>query len=82
MVAQRQPSGDQSKVTGLPGSKAGPTVKPTDTNKPDQGPGCGKAAANLASGAINHPVSEGMSRLTSKSGELISAADRGAGASA
>jgi hypothetical protein len=42
----------------------------------------GKAAANFASGAINDPVSEGMSNLTSKSGELMSAADRGAGASA
>ena len=62
--------------------QARPSSLRTPPNKPDQGPGCGKAAANLASGAIHDPVSEGMSKLTSKSGELMSAADRGAGASA
>ena len=73
----------RARLQGFPAAKqARPSSLRTPPNKPDQGPGCGKAAANFASGAINDPVSEGMSKLTSKSGELMSAADRGAGASA
>jgi hypothetical protein len=73
----------RARLQGFPAAnQARPSSLRTPPNKPDQGPGCRKAAANFASGAINDPVSERMSKLTSKSGELMSAADRGAGASA
>ena len=68
----------RARLQGFRAAKqARPSSLRTPPNKPDQGPGCGKAAVNFAPGAINDPVSEGMSKLTSKSGELMSAADRG-----
>ena len=50
----------RARLQGFPAAKqARPSSLRTPPNKPDQGPGCGKAAANFASGAINDPVSVG-----------------------